>query len=402
MSMSLILIVGLITGCSKQSIVTEEKLIEYYELNRQNSLRLFTPVMYNNSEGEIEELFKLVHISDAHVSTWSHGNHIQNPSNIKEAVRFANDAVAKINVMVATGDHISNLFTTTHDEAIRFLNNFTNTLYRNNYTPTFTSTGNHDANMLNSNYEVYALSKSDLYTHLTSKINHKIYSDGHENYYYADLENPMGGVIRIIVLDVTDQEKFVYSAQHNAIISQKQINWLCHTALKSNMTARHSVIILIHHPLPAEDEELETLIHNHFLYDWNMIPEIIEAFRTKQALTKKYRNKLHVSDSISVNVSFDKSPGEFICYMGGHLHTYLDYEVRSFNNSTLPNQIMLIANNMSSSERNSSSQIERSNVGLNNNTFNLYAIDTKKKIIYVTFFGATSFYYPQILMLQYM
>ena len=398
----LMLIVGFHTGCSKKS-ASEEEILEYYELNRQNSLRVFSPVMYNSSEGFQEELFKIVHISDAHVSTWSHGNHIQNPYNVKEAVRFANDKATKINTMVATGDHISNMVTTTRSEALRYMNYFTNALYSNNYIPTFTTTGNHDANMLNPNYMVYALSKADLYSTLTSKINYPIYSEGQENYYYADLPNPMGGTIRIIALDVTDQENFVYSAQHNAIISQKQINWLCHDALTRNMTDLHSIIILIHFPLPPDkDEVLSDFMHNEFLHNWNMIPEIVEAFRTKQTLTKKYGNRLLVSDSISVDVSFINTPGEFICYLGGHLHTYLDYEVKSSANSSLPNQIMLIANNMSPSDKNEISPIERSNVGLRNNTFNLYAIDTKLKMIYVAFFGATSFYYPNIIILQYL
>jgi predicted MPP superfamily phosphohydrolase len=401
LTLSLVLVTGIFTGCNKQSTAEEER-IEYYEINRQNSLRLFTPVMFNSSEGEKKELFKIVHISDAHVSSWSHGNHIQNPYNLKEAVRFANDTSTKINALVATGDHIGNMTSTTHDEAIRFLNNFTNTLYRNNTIPTFTSTGNHDANMLNPNHAVHALSKADLFTHLTSKINYKIHSEGPENYYYADLANPMGGVIRIITLDVTDQNDFIYSSQHNAIISQKQIDWLCHTALKKDMTELHSVIILTHQPMPAEDEALNAIVPNYYLYDWELIPDIIEAFRNKQRFANTYWNKHYIYDYVFVDVSFEDSPGEFICYLGGHLHTYLDFQVKRSGDSPLPNQMMIIANNMSPSEKNATSNIERNNVGLRNNTFNLYAIDTKRKLIHVAFFGATSFYYPQILTLPYL
>ena len=398
-----IFIVGLFSACSKDSY-TEKKKIEDYEINRQNSLQLFTPVMYNDLDGVHEELFKIVHISDAHVSSWSSGNHFHNPQNLQEAVLFANDTVAKINAMVATGDHIGNHIPTTHNEAVSFMNVFTNTLYKNNKIPTFTSTGNHDANMMNPNdITLYAFSKTELYNLLTSKTNYQINIEGRENYYYADLTNPMGGIIRIIALDVTDQDVMIYNAQHNAILSQRQIDWLCHTALKKDMTEHHSVIILVHHPLPpVEKEALKEVVSNDFLYNWNMVPEIIEAFRTKQTFTGKYRNKLLESDSIFINVSFNDSPGEFICYMGGHLHTYLNYEVRSSTNPTLPNQIMIIANNMSPSDKSETSPIERTDTGLRNNTFNLYAIDTKKKMIFVTFFGATGFYYPQVLTLHYL
>ena len=396
-----VLIVGFLSGCNKDSY-PEEKRIEDYELNKQKSLELFAPVMYNDRDNMNEELFKIVHISDAHVSKWSQGNNSHNPNNLKEAVRFANEAATRINAMVATGDHIGNHISTTRSEAIGFLEIFTNTLNKNNRIPTFTSTGNHDVNMINPNFDLFAISKPELYNHLTSKINYKIYADGIENYYYADLPNPMGGVVRIIVLDVTDQDKMLYNAQHNAILSQKQIDWLCHTALKTDMTDNHSIIILIHHPLPPNEEQLRQTVQNDFLYNWNMLPEIIEAFRTKQAIFGKYRNKLLESDSITVDVSFCNTPGEFICYMGGHLHTYLDYEVRSSTDSVLPKQIMIIANNMSPCDISQTTHIERRETGLYNNTFNLYAIDTKNKKIHVTFFGATGFYYPQVLTLHYL
>ena len=398
---SQLLIVGFFSSCSKE-IITEEKLQSYYDINRQNSLALFEPVMYSDSGVKGEELFKIVHISDEHVSTWSSGNSVLDPFNLREAVRFANDPETKINAMVATGDHISNREATTREEALGFLDIFAQTLYDQNNIPTFACFGNHDANMMNPNFIPYALSKTDLYNHLTAKTNFKIKTSGTENYYYTDLVNPMGGTIRIIALDVIDQDELLYDAQHNAILSQKQIDWLCQTALKKGMTVRHSIIVLIHHPLPpANQDAMKGIVYNEYMYNWNLIPEIIEAYRSKKALIKKYRNKLLSTDSISVNVSFENSPGEFICYLGGHLHTYLQYEVNSYG-STLPNQLMIIANNMCPSDKSSSSPIERTYVGLQNNTFNLYAIDTKRKKIYITFFGATSFYYPQVLTCQYL
>jgi len=358
-----ILIIGLLPACSKEPSYPEAQRIEDYETNRQNSLRLLTPVMYHYTDNEPEELFKIVHISDAHVSAWSHSNQTPNPRNLKEAVQFANDVNARINVMVATGDHISNFEKTTQSDAINYMNAFTNTLYKNNIIPTFTSTGNHDVNMLNSDFTTYALSKTDIYNLLTSKINYKFYTEGTENYYYADLVNPMGGFIRVIALDVTDQDVMVFNAQHNAILSQKQIDWLCHTALKKDMTEFHSVIILVHQPLPPDDEGLKNIVYRDYLHNWDMLPEIIETFRTKQSLTRKYENRHHKSDSISVDVSFNDTPGEFICYLGGHLHTYLNYEVKGFPETSLPKQIMILANNMSSSDKNESSPIERTNNG---------------------------------------
>ncbi|MDR2233242.1 MAG: metallophosphoesterase [Tannerella sp.] len=397
---SQLFVVGFFSSCSKE-LITDEQLLEYYNTNRQNSLDIFSTIMYNDSAGKRQELFKLVHFSDAHVSTWSSGNNVLDPYNIKEAVRFANDPETKINALVSTGDHISNNVNTSHEEALKFMNIFSQTLYDQNNIPTFPSTGNHDANMMNPEFKSYALSKIDLYNNLTVRANHKLKSSGTENYYYADVVNPMGGTIRIISLDVTDQDELVFDAQHNAILSQKQIDWLCNTALKTGMTVRHSVIVLIHHPLPPADEEVRKAMLNEHLYNWNMVPEIIEAFRSKTTLNKKYNNHLLDTDNITIDVSFENSPGEFICYLGGHIHTFLQYEVASYG-STLPNQLMIIANNMCPTDKSPTSPIQRSNIGLRNNTFNLYAIDTKRKIIYTTFFGATAFYYPQALTYKYL
>ena len=397
------ILIGFLSSCNKDNYAEKLKEKEdFYAQNKQNSLNLFTPVMYHMSDNMNEELFKIVHISDAHVSSWSTGNNSRNPNNLKEAVRYTNEADTKINAMVATGDHIGNHIPTTRSEAIGFFEVFTNTLYTNNRIPTFTSTGNHDANMMNPHSNLFAFSKRELYTLSTSKINYAINQEGIENYYYADIANPMGGTIRIIALDVVDQDEMIYSAQHNAILSQKQINWLCHTALKEKMTDNHSVIILIHHPLPPNDEGMGQTIPNDFLYNWHLIPEVIEAFRSKQIFAQKYRNKLNEADSISVDVSFVETPGEFICYLGGHLHTYINYEVKTPSYSTLQKQIMILANNLSPSDISPTTYIQRSDTGLRNNTFNIYSIDTKNKKIHITFFGATGFYYPQILTLRYL
>ena len=70
-------------------------------------------------------------------------------------------------------------------------------------------------------------------------------------------------------------------------------------------------------------------------------------------------------------------------------------------NRALPKQQVLVANNMSPSEKNPQSPIERQPRGTQNNTFNIYAIDTREKMIYVTFFGATLSYYPRVITLNY-
>lgn len=394
-------------GCSNKEMTTDE-IINYYDINKQNSINQLSSILSNASDLKSggEDFFKIVHISDAHVTSWSSNNFTPTPGNLLEAVWFANDPETNINVIVDTGDHIGNKPETTKEEALNFLDVFASTLYKNNKIPTFTCTGNHDANMLNSDFSKYALSKTDIYNRLTIRTNHKIHTSGIENYYYADVSNQQGGFIRIIAIDVMDQEGTKYDAQHYAVISQKQIDWLCETALKENMTEKHSVIVLIHYPMPSYDENIRKW-ENDFLYNWISIPEIIEAFRCKKTISHTFKNrktKVDDPDDLYVNASFENTPGEFICYLGGHIHNYKNYEVESIYGPErlLPKQIMILANNMSPSEKSKDSPIERHREGLRNNTFNIYAVDTKTKTIYITFFGATIFNYPDIITLKYL
>jgi hypothetical protein len=256
--------------------------------------------------------------------------------------------------------------------------------------------------MLNAN-PVESITKADTYNNITSRINYPIRHSGTENYYYADVANPTGGKIRLIGLDILDQDSPRYNTQSHAILSQRQIDWFSGTALKEGMTSGHSVIVLIHYPL-TEDPEIRKYVYNWFVYDWRVIPEIVEAFRGKTCLSKTYANSMDASDSLLVDVSYADTPGEFICYLGGHIHTYLDFEITDIGNVNplLPKQIMIISNNMSPSDRNVKSFIERSNLGLSNNSFNIYEIDTYSKTIYVAFFGAPGLYYPSLISLKYL
>jgi len=411
-----------VQGCKDGNVVNVDDIPHFYEVNRAECLRKFAPFIGNTTQKQF--FFKIVHISDVHVSSWSSNCPANQPYNLEEAVRFANDPAAGFHTLIETGDHINNKLETQRDEALKYLDAFANALYSpSNLIPTFTSTGNHDANMLNPDHPEYALSKADIYNHITSRTNYAIHTDGVQNYYYADLPNPAGGVIRIISLDVIDQDGVEFDAQHFALFTAQQVNWFCETALKENMTENHSVIVLIHYPLPSNAPAAKDFVFNDFQYHWLLVPEIIEAFRSKSDFTHKYicnfrakrinpvaqkmtkRNVVELEpDTLSVNVSFRDAPGEFICYLGGHAHTYLHYGVDDIRNKNpdLPKQIMILANNMSPSERNAKSPVQREINGVMNNTFNVYAIDTVNKTIHITFFGATGFYYPEIIALKYL
>jgi len=397
MILSCMLFAGLMSGCEDK--IEDAAPGNYYELNRHNSARLLSGMAVDMMQ---ENRFVIVHISDAHLSNWSSNNFWRHPENLIEAVNFVNRPPVKVNAMVATGDFISNMAKTTRQTAMEYMNAFATHYFNSNLVPSFVCTGNHDGNMINPNAAEW-ITQEDFYSAVTSRINYPVYTDGRSNYYYTDMPDGRGGRIRIIALDELDRTDDAINTQQKAAYSPRQIAWFTNVALRQGMTSRHSVIVLMHHSLPSDNTEARRYIANEHVYSWYMIPEIIEAFRSKTHLEKRYPNKIVPGDTLTVDADFTQVPGEFICYMGGHVHTYLNYEVSWVPNinRALPKQQVLVANNMSPSEKNPVSPIERFKRGTQNNTFNIYAIDTREKMIYVTFFGATLAYYPRVIALNY-
>lgn len=393
------LLIGLASGCTDDHQPEVEKPRDYYEMNRQNSARLLSGMAIDSMR---KNRFVVVHISDAHLSDWSSNNPWRDPKNLLEAVTFANRPPVWVDALVATGDFISNSPRTTRQTALRYLGAFSHHFFSGNLVPSFTCTGNHDGNMINPRPSEW-ISREDFYAAVTDHINYPISTDGRSNYYYSDLPDGRDGYIRIIALDELDRTDARINTQFRAAYSQRQIDWLTRVALREGMTARHSVIVLMHHSLPTNDREALRYIANEQVYSWYMIPEIIEAFRSKARLTKRYANKIVPGDTLTVDADFSQAPGEFVCYMGGHVHTYLNYEVSWMPNinPALPKQQVLVANNMSPSDKNPLSPIVRHRSGTQNNTFNIYAIDTRQKMIYITFFGATLTYHPRVISVRY-
>lgn len=336
-----------------------------------------------------KERFKIVHISDAHISRSSADNQPKSPANLKQAVEFANLDKARINAMVATGDFINAKATDDKSTAITYYEGFVNNYYTiKNAIPSFVCTGNHDANMLSESSDGY-LSKSDIHSLLFNKQNYAISQPTGENYYYADIKDSQGNTFRIIGLDNTDQEAFDYNTQNAVCFTQKQIDWLVNTALKENMTDKHHVIILNHHPLQEYSKDGSTYMSSGYhLYGPTMIPAIVNAFIQRKTLVKTYKSNKTPKAEIAVNADFTTAKGEFICYMGGHTHTPASFEV-DCGEENAPKQIMLLANTMTPNlQNNKFGTIERVAESRTSNSFSIYSIDTDEKKIYITYFGA--------------
>ena len=355
-----------------------------YTINNSEATQRLDSIMYNKTDTDkIYERFKIVHISDPHISAISTNNNYTNPINLKQSVTFANQSKLKINALIATGDFISN---SSRKDAILFMESFTKHFYEGNHIPSFICTGNHDCNMIEKVSKNY-ISKEKIHSILFPKQ-----TQTNQNYFYADIPNPQGGTIRIISLDMLDQPGTEYNTRIYAYYSQEQINWLGNIALKKGITDQHSIIILNHYPFQAYSSKANTyLCDGDFVHPWFMIPEIIEAYRSRSSISKTYLNKLRDNKNISVNFNFHDSKGEFICYLGGHDHFTTNFDIHDLEteNKSIPPQKMLLCTNQAPSEVGIIyNRVIREVDSLSSNSFCIYAIDTKEKKIYITFFGA--------------
>lgn len=363
----------------------------YWENNAAASARI-AKIMYNESNGSRSERFKIVHVSDVHLSSWSPSNHYVLPINLRQSVQFANQQELRINVMAITGDFISY---GKKNEATAYMNAFASFVKQDNYIPYVVCTGNHDSNigMTDEGAQIMStlLYKSEI-TNLLFTNNQNAYQRiPNENYYYKDLPNPQGGTIRMIALDMIDQASTSYNTLYYAHYSQEQIDWLCNIALKEGMTSSHSVIVLNHYPFQPHDSGASTfLCDGDYVHPWYMIPEIVEAFRGHTTLTKTYPNQFG-GEEIDVDADFTENTAEFICYLGGHIHANAYFEIKGLSNelTDMPKQKMIICTNQAPSEAGTIyNRVKREEDSLSSNSFCIHAIDTQEHKIYITYFGA--------------
>lgn len=399
----------LMVACQKEdedvSLRSDENDTFYWENNKIASKRLAS-IMYNKTDNSnTYERFKIIHISDPHLSEKSLSNNYQHPLNLIQSIRFSNQQELKINAVVATGDFISNA---EKKNAMQYMKSFVDHFYKGNRIPSFLCTGNHDSNFIESIPNSF-IPKVEVSQILRYTSNYKHYGPESENYYYSDVPNPQGGFIRIISLDMLDQPSSKYNTMVNASFSQAQVDWFGNVALKKDMTKDHSVIILEHYPFqPYRSNATTYLCDGDFVHSYNMIPEIVEAFRSHTSLNKTYPNKFN-GNKITVDFDFSSNSGEFVCYLGGHAHCNAYFNIKDLSNAApnlLPQKMILCTNQAPSEAGVVYNRVERIENSLTSNSFCIYAVDTKEKKIYITFFGAympsNNANYPEVFNIPYL
>lgn len=395
-----------LVGCDGES--NKEELDTLFSRNVHQTYEWLCQMMYSVDENVSSlkhdvgrERFKIVHISDIHIANWTDDNRSGNPQNLLEAVHFSNIPEMNIDAMVATGDFVSQTVEMDKSVVIVFLESFASAFYGENLIPSFFCTGNHDDNLLSDNLS-FLISKQELHSVLSKRLNYPCYQPSGENYYYADLNDHQGGMIRVIALDNTDLDGFEYPFSGCSRITRKQVEWLINIALKENMTSGHGVIILNHHPLQPFSRNQETyMCAGTHLYSEKLVPDIINAFIKKETLDRTYKTVVNSKYPIHVRADFSNIPGEFICYLGGHAHTFGNFEVLC-NDSLQAKQVMLLGNTLSPGfQNNNYCYTKREKQSEISNSFSIYAIDREEKNIYRTFFGARPTDVPAVELIPY-
>lgn len=400
-----VVLCGCTDGEGKETKVDRNETI--YQHNNSLAIQRVKAISSRQiSEDSFVERFKVVHISDPHISAKSLDNHYSSPTNLLQSVRFANQPELKIDAFVCTGDYINN---GKKKEISEHMLSFSNNFYSKNYVPSFLCTGNHDCNIVDSSTTQF-MYPDEINAFLFAPSNTLRNSKDQDNYYYADVVNPQGGYIRIIALDMLDQIGKEYNTMIYASYTQAQIDWLCNVALKENMTPQHSILVLNHYPFQPYSSGHQTyLCDGDYVHSWNMIPEIIEAFRSRTSLNKTYPNKLIPEKTLTVNADFGGSTGDFVCYLGGHAHCFAIFEIMKLENRVpeLSPQKMILCTNQAPTEMGKIyNKVPREDFTPESNSFNIYAIDTHNKQVHVTFFGAfkpaNDEKFPEIIVFDYL
>lgn len=375
-------------SCSENKEFDYDKEPDFFQVNLAN----FRQVYYSDPERldikEPSSIFKIVHISDAHISNWSDDNNANKPINLREAVLFANLPEFGFDALISTGDNISN---DKRNEALFYTDIFSYTLYYKNQIPTFSCTGNHDCNYIKDKDEDNAITKSDIFKLITSKCNYPIKQPVGENYYYSDIQNQDGQILRIISLDMLDQEKYIYNSMHIVYFSQKQIDWLINTALKEGMSPNHHIIILNHFPFQKPNSKGSFILsHEGYVYNWDVIPSIIDAYQKRSHLKRVIPNQFYSNDSLQIDTDFREYQGEFISYLNGHIHYTGEYHIKNIEDGELSKeQLGLICTNMAPSDQGKVfNRVPRIPNSSKSNSFCIYTINLKEHTIKRNYFGA--------------
>lgn len=350
-----------------------------------------------NTSGTWYDRFVLIQNADNHIGT----SFAQ--KNLKELTSIENDTA--VNAVVDCGD-ITNAGRTTYTRETTnaeydiFTGICTEALSAS--IPLALTLGNHDANDVSGYTPAENTStKLDQWTHVFEPIKNKypsiVWGDlqTYRHYNYVDISKG-NYTLRIISLDMLDHDDYeegdtLYDCHHCAVYSQRQIDWLCNTAL--NVGDNYGIIINNHFPFApyrtnGYSEEWPALQDGTFAQGWKMIPEIVRAWTERTTLTKTYADNKLGLNNINVNVDFSGVPtgALFVCYMAGHTHSKNAYTVKEENGENF-GQLMLCEDS-SGQQGSALNRVYKYDDGIQNTAASQVTIDMAERKVYRTAYGA--------------
>ncbi len=311
---------------------------------------------------DIDAVVKFLHVSDPHGSstaTTKAKNMLDNDADI--AFLFVTGDVTAYGQSNGINSGISSDFTDIGDKLLLLA-------------------GNHDT--YDNKFGTSATSQQATTNYIKGWLGQRVtYGDqsGVASYWHKDV--PLGGSskLRIISLDQYEIDKVRRSGNYYTIYSQAQVDWLI--GLLKGLSKNDYVIIAMHEPpiqspsgvndssspdsyavglRPSQpyytngglnepmklfvSEGLRAFGNRYNEPSLNLLPQIMDAYMRKQALSMTYNNRGGGSTpDITINEDFSSiNPATFLFYLGGHRHTDIcSYLPNEGENKDWSNQLML-------------------------------------------------------------
>lgn len=356
---------------------------EIYNINKREFLPHYFSVQETKHNGWKKRL-NVVHVTDIHIGSEDAD------INLQECIDLSKEKNMALSAIIGTGDLTIGL-RYPKNEVLSYYHTCRDILMQSDI-PTLFQLGNHDANDIDRNPEL-AITKREQFVNVFEDIKKKhpniVWGDAenYRHYHYYDITHELGNV-RVIMLDQLDHDqpigrdkKLIYKSMDDAVYSQKQIDWLCNTALQ--VPEGYGVIIGNHYIyMERGDADSSLLIDDQFTQGWQLIPDIIDAWQNKTTLVKEYADMRQVQ-SIKVNADFSniKKGTEFICHLVGHTHYRTHLQLQGYKQ-------LLIMEDSSGQRGNVFSKVSRVKKSPTSNCFSILSIDRTEKCIYKTIYGA--------------
>lgn len=202
--------------------------------------------------------------------------------------------------------------------------------------------GNHD--VVDYGYATLSNAYRDFINRFQSINN--VVADGVNPYFYKDFPSKSIRVIGLFEYEYTTVGSPDVS-QYGVVYSQDQIDWFVNTLL--NAPKDYYIIVLHHQPAGvtrvthadkfiSSDAPLIYEFESGLEDTANIIPDIIEAFRTGVNLSEKSFASGHSGSTLSVTTEFTKASDKFIAHLAGHTHWDVVEYLPKY-----PNQLMIVS-----------------------------------------------------------